>query len=262
MYGTYDFRGYDYPEPLNYNRYFTELVDNAKPNLIYQINRLSEDNVVHLSNAGVRYYAGQMALDDPDFRPVHSGDVRIYEQQKAQPRAYIPARVVEASSDQEALQLLKTNHWLATEVTVLSRHHRTEALSMGPADLLQGERALNADPDVGRGDVRIVSYDPERVVLEADASRSEWLVLTDLFYPGWRAEVNSEPAEIHAANGLFRAVVIPPGRSRIEFIYDPLSFRIGSVLSLTALVLLLGLLLMDAAQRVVRNRGRQVSNEL
>ncbi len=263
VYETYDFRGYDPPEPLNYNRYFTELVDDAKPNIIYQVDRLSEDTVVHLSNAGVRYYAGETALDHPDFRPVHSGDVRIYEQRKAQPRAYIPARVVEVHSDQEALQLLKTNRWLATEVTVISRQNRSDALSMGRADLLQGERTpLAGNPGEGRGDVRIVSYDPERVVLEADATGSEWLVLTDLFYPGWKAEVNSQPADIYAANGLFRAVVIPPGRSRIEFIYDPLSFRIGSVLSLIALALLSGLLLMNAARRVVRNQGRQKSNEL
>ena len=263
VYETYDFRGYDPPEPLNYNRYFTELVDDAKPNIIYQVDRLSEDTVVHLSNAGVRYYAGETALDHPDFRPVHSGDVRIYEQRKAQPRAYIPARVVEAHSDQETLQLLKTNRWLTTEVTVISRQNRSDALSMGRADLLQGERTpLAGNPGEGRGDVRIVSYDPERVVLEADVTGSEWLVLTDLFYPGWKAEVNSQPTDIYAANGLFRAVVIPPGRSRIEFIYDPLSFRIGSVLSLMALALLSGLLLMNAARRVVRNQGRQKSNEL
>ncbi len=83
---------------------------------------------------------------------------------------------------------------------------------------------------------RIVHYDPTEVIIEADAERPGYLVLTDTFYPGWYATVDGEPATIYQANYLFRAVPIDPGHHRVVFRYTPTSFRLGAAISLLALV--------------------------
>lgn len=84
---------------------------------------------------------------------------------------------------------------------------------------------------------RIVDYAPERVVVEALAEQSALLVLTDTFYPGWRALVDGEPARIWRANGLHRAVAVGPGRHRVVFEYRPGSFRLGAAVSLASLAI-------------------------
>ena len=81
-----------------------------------------------------------------------------------------------------------------------------------------------------------MSYEPERVVIETDGAGDGWLVLTDAWYPGWRATVDGAPVEITRADVLFRAVPIPAGRHRVEFAYVPISFRIGAGISLVTLV--------------------------
>jgi len=56
---------------------------------------------------------------------------------------------------------------------------------------------------------------------------SGYLVLSDVYYPGWRATVDGVPAEIQRADYVFRAVLLPPGEHtvRMEFISWP--WRVG-----------------------------------
>jgi uncharacterized membrane protein YfhO len=52
-------------------------------------------------------------------------------------------------------------------------------------------------------------------------------VLTDLFYPGWKAFSGGRELPIYRANALFRAVFLPAGTHEVEFHYRPASFAIG-----------------------------------
>jgi len=90
------------------------------------------------------------------------------------------------------------------------------------------------------------------VEIDADASTASLLMLTDSNYPGWFATVNGQPAPIISANYLFRGVVVPPGKSRVEFVYEPRSFWLGGALSIAALFALCGLLLWERRRRIRR----------
>jgi len=106
--------------------------------------------------------------------------------------------------------------------------------------LLDREPTPRPDGAGGRFVVASLAEDaPERVVAEVSADAGGILVLTDLAYPGWTASVDGRPAPLLTADGFFRAVAIPAGSHRVTFRYRPLSFYVGSGVSLVALVLLL-----------------------
>lgn len=86
---------------------------------------------------------------------------------------------------------------------------------------------------------RLSSDRPERVAVEV-TSRGGFLVLADLFYPGWEARVDGRPTQLFRADGLFRAVAVPPGSHQVLFRYRPLSFYAGAAVSLATLLLLAG----------------------
>jgi hypothetical protein len=88
---------------------------------------------------------------------------------------------------------------------------------------------------------RLAEDRPERVVAEMTSDSAGLLVLADLFYPGWTAEVDGHPAEILRADGVFRAVTLPPGSHRVVFRYRPLSLWVGGALSAAALLVMLAL---------------------
>jgi hypothetical protein len=83
----------------------------------------------------------------------------------------------------------------------------------------------------------VIAYRPNRVVLHEEGPAG-WLVLTDVWFPGWNCTVNGQPAEIHRADFLFRAVRVPAGSCEVVFTFEPESYRRGRELSLGAAVLL------------------------
>jgi hypothetical protein len=109
--------------------------------------------------------------------------------------------------------------------------HRSVILERAPAGL---------EPSGARFPVRaaIVAYAPERVEIEVQAGRPGLLVLSDSFFPGWRAWVDDVETEILRANGLFRAVAVSAGSHRVRFEYRPASLRFGATLSAVSLGLL------------------------
>ncbi len=77
---------------------------------------------------------------------------------------------------------------------------------------------------------------PNRLRVSADSRGGSWLVVSDMYYPGWEATVDGAPSEIYPADSLFRAVWMPAGSHEVVFEYRPVSVLLGSVLSLASLV--------------------------
>jgi hypothetical protein len=82
---------------------------------------------------------------------------------------------------------------------------------------------------------KITHYDPQRVVVTAQLARPGLLVLSDAWFPGWRAVVttggSSREAPIYRTNRVLRGVWLPAGTSEIEFRYQPASFVRGAIIS-------------------------------
>jgi len=100
------------------------------------------------------------------------------------------------------------------------------------------------------GSCRYVPVHPGAVVVEADVATPAWLVVSDMAWPGWRARAATGPTgetavverRIFTANVLCRALWLEPGRHRLVFTYEPVSFRLGLLLTaLTALAWLVAL---------------------
>jgi len=64
------------------------------------------------------------------------------------------------------------------------------------------------------------------------------LILLDAYYPDWQARVDGRPERIELANSAFRKVPVHEGDRRVDFIYDPASYRLGRAISLITLALL------------------------
>lgn len=80
------------------------------------------------------------------------------------------------------------------------------------------------------GAADIVSYKPTNVKIKVRANGG-FLVLSDLYYPGWRAYINGKKTEIFRANYTFRAIQVPKGDYMVEFCYRPIPFYLGTVLA-------------------------------
>ncbi|MBI3559190.1 YfhO family protein, partial [Candidatus Gottesmanbacteria bacterium] len=106
---------------------------------------------------------------------------------------------------------------------------------------------LERDPNIGvlaTGSANIVIYEPNKVVIETQSTGPGLLFLSDTYFPGWQATINGVKREIYRANYAFRAVIVPAGQNKIEFVYQPESFRWGIAASFLGLGILACLLLL------------------
>ena len=159
--------------------------------------------------------------DDPvadirGTRTVYRDDaVRIDELPRWLPRARLVPRARVVPDAKQALEALARSHH---EMVTILEHPPP------PWPSRPGPKGLSPQP-------KIVSYEPERVVVECVATCASYLVLADLFYPGWTARLDSRPVPILRADYMLRSVQVPPGKHRVEFVYDPWSFKLGAWLS-------------------------------
>jgi len=98
--------------------------------------------------------------------------------------------------------------------------------------------------DLGKiGELDLISYLPHEININVRTISKNILFLSDTYYPGWKAYIDGKETKIYRANYAFRAITVPTGDHRVKFIFDPMSFKIGYVISLASLVLLIALLL-------------------
>jgi hypothetical protein len=93
--------------------------------------------------------------------------------------------------------------------------------------------------NLGRGEVRLMSYRPNRIEMETRNPGEGFLVLSEVFYNGWKAYVDGREQEVYRANYTLRGVDLPAGDHRVEFVYRPSSFRNGAFLALSGAILLI-----------------------
>jgi len=82
--------------------------------------------------------------------------------------------------------------------------------------------------------VKMPVYEKERIVVEAATPQDALLVLGEKYYKGWKATVDGKRAEIVPVDHILRGVYLSPGNHRVEFVFDPLPFKVGKLLTLAS----------------------------
>lgn len=71
----------------------------------------------------------------------------------------------------------------------------------------------------------------QKIVIQIQTPQDGYFVLSETWYPGWSATLDGKSTAIVKANYLFQGVKLQSGIHTLEFSYNPLSFRIGSFIS-------------------------------
>jgi hypothetical protein len=172
-----------------------------------------------------------VTLSPGNYRQIHSGDVKIYENLDVQPRAFLLSDWQWVEDNAAADEIMREALFDPRATAVLVRPPGAGAVLPVPG------QARGAQP----GTAGITRYTAEEVLIHTNSDADTMLLLTDAAYPGWSAGVDGRETPIYTADGLFRAVFVPAGSHEVRFVFAPRSFEYGRLLSLVGLVLLTGL---------------------
>ncbi|UCH60414.1 MAG: YfhO family protein [Anaerolineales bacterium] len=83
----------------------------------------------------------------------------------------------------------------------------------------------------------ITTETPNQLSMTTETVADGWLVLSDVWYPGWRAYIGQQEVSIIRANYLFKAIQLPAGVHEVTFTYKPSTFYAGIAVSLVSCIL-------------------------
>jgi len=87
------------------------------------------------------------------------------------------------------------------------------------------------------------------VIVESECPDKALLVLTDVFFPGWRVFVDGNETEIYRTNAIFRGVKLDKGRHIVRFVYDPPEVKAGFLLFALGIAAVIFLLRADRPKK-------------
>lgn len=227
MYGLEDVRSHDpmsNGRVLGLLRVFTGYSSDEYFGMLTKI----ESSFLNFMNVKYVVIGPRDGLRDPRFVPVYVGrDGKVFENRGVLPRFFAARRIVNEFDDMKRVELMLAPHeWrdvivkrLPTQLgsTVVQRLLRSEGTAQVRARQRRGDRFTI---DVNAADWTLVA-----------SSQPEW--------PGWKAYRNGARLKLLTVNEAFIGFVVPPGRSRIELAYEPLSYRVGATIGITTLAALL-----------------------
>jgi hypothetical protein len=242
--GLYDMQGYDPLYPKQYGEFIGLSDHGTFPQSFTDANRsnarltpgfgetdlMTNTNRLRLlSLGGVKYIldrtengSTEKTFPSSQFENALSiNGWNVMENKDVMPRVFITSSYLVATSPKEYETMLMD-----------------KTLTQTPTVLLDKDPKFSSTTASSTGNILLKTYQPNKVVVETSVTTPSLLVLTDTFYPGWTATVDNKPAPILRAHYTYRAVSIPSGNHTVNMHFDPISVRMGIIVSISSILVL------------------------
>jgi hypothetical protein len=166
---------------------------------------------------GIRYHLGKTAAraDQHEVFQGQSG-IKVFESSNAFPRVWSVHGVRRVAAEERGRALLADQGFdAANEVFLVGENPPRFASCTGD-------------------EIEMPTHQPNYVRIDAKMQCRGMVILSDTWFPGWRATVDGKSAKIERAYGFLRGIVVERGSHTVEMRYRPLSVYLGAGLSLLA----------------------------
>lgn len=183
-------------------------------------------------NSWVGKNGGKQELFDETFSLVWEENLyQIYQSKNAVPRAYVVYNSIHEDNKEKVFAQLTSAEFDPKKKAIVS----FEDIE------IKGE---------GTYSLTTKKITPHEIQYLVSSDTKGLFVLTDTYYPGWKAHINGKEAKILRTNWGFRSVTIEPGTSEIVFTYKkPRSIMLGASISAISLLILVMFVLIKSNLR-------------
>lgn len=153
------------------------------------------------------------------------GAVEVFENLSALPRAWFVDRVQHVT-DADALGVIQKgalpdgSAFDPRSVALVA-----DNISIGNDDVITNPES----------DVTMTSYAAQSITIHTRNSHAAFLVLSEIFYPGWTATIDGQSTTVVKTNHSLRGLVVPAGEHHIEFVFRSAAIRRGMLLTVFGL---------------------------
>ena len=189
------------------------------------LSNLENPNILDLLN--VKYLLSQKEITHPKFKKAFEGDrVKVYRNLTYLPKAFVTHNYLVMSSSKEILNKLKEHGFDYRNTVILDEHPSNPFVP--PDSLVTGSMA------------KIVDYEIDKFKVEVDMKEPGFLVISDNYYPAWKAYVGGKKTKVYKADYTLRAVWLEKGQHKVEFVFDSSYLKLGATISFLSFLFVLG----------------------
>ena len=94
--------------------------------------------------------------------------------------------------------------------------------------------------------VTIKTYEPNELTYEVNSGKGGVVVFSEIYYPGWTATIDGQPAELGRVNYILRALNVKPGKHDVVLTFKPKSVNTTETIAYVSYVILI-LVILGAA---------------
>lgn len=86
-------------------------------------------------------------------------------------------------------------------------------------------------------DFKIIKYSNDEFEVQTNSDENSILVMSEIYYPSWKAYINEIETKIYQADYALRAIELPKGEHKIRIAYESSTFNLGKWISIITLLL-------------------------
>lgn len=228
-----DVRNSDALWPINYYKYLKSFVVTDIDKAAFRFTGLKENETANeaqfLNNPyfdllSVKYLLTYKSLgavstsqipNPKDYKLIYDKEMKIYENQKFIPRLHPVNQLVCASSNKQVLEKM------------ISQKAEIKTLA-----IVYSKECKEKNFDSTKIKIENQEFKDNQVTFTYQSNNESYIILSNVYYPGWKAKVNSKEFDLDKVNSTFQGLRLPKTvRGEVEIYYDPSSFKIGLLVS-------------------------------
>src|SRR4030095_13563573 len=178
------------------------------------------DDVVGMTNPNAwklmntKYIITDQPYNDSMFSPVFKGSRYVLLNKNFNPKLFF-VRSYQVAGGLDILNNIRDGKFNPRELTYLEK-----------------DPGVKIDQADSTASAQITSYNLHNVTIDANASGSNLLFVSEVYYPDWKAYIDGQPAEIYKTDYLFRGIIIPKGKHKLEFKFEPQTYYTGKKIAM------------------------------
>lgn len=201
------------------------------------VTKVGFNNIHSLNLLNVKYLLCNQDINHPNFKLIFDKDIKIYENLSLLPRVYLVNNITVVKNIEDIYKTISLENFNPLNSVILEE-----------------DISFKLDKPNKPYEVKILDYSPNNISIEVNTDSNSMLVLSEIFYPEWKASIDGKETKIYPAYGLIRAIYIEKGRHNIVFFYKPTSFFYGILISVFSLIIALVIVFIELKKSEVYDK--------
>jgi hypothetical protein len=170
------------------------------------------------------------------FKLVREHNIKIYENKNCLPRVFIVYNHLILNDKKKIIKKLLDEKFDPEQIVILENIE---------------EGAYSHNTIINKGLAEIVEYKINEVKIKTYLPYDGYLILLDTYYPGWNVFIDGKKGKILKAYYAFRAVFLKKGNHIVKFVYSPLSFKLGVVITFCFFIFIIAMQIIIGSRQCI-----------